>query len=145
MREVLRDEVHFARALGLEELCVANHFVQRERAVLSAHERDRAESASVVAPFADLEVADVRHLAGEKPDAGMHDWLIVDEAARLELEELGLAYDVVQGERSMLAAHERDRAEGTPVVASLADLEVPHVQSVADGQPVTGEIGRAHV
>ena len=60
MREILRDEIDLARALRLEQLRLANDLVERERAMLAAHERNRAERAAVVAAFADLEVADVR-------------------------------------------------------------------------------------
>ena len=60
VREVLRDEIHLARALRLEQLRFAHDLVERERAVLAAHERNRAERAAVIAPFADLEIANVR-------------------------------------------------------------------------------------
>ena len=60
VREILRDEVHLARALRLEQLRFAHDLVERERAMLAAHERDRAERAAVVAPLAHLQVADVR-------------------------------------------------------------------------------------
>ena len=85
VREILRDEIHLARALRLEQLRLAHHLVERERAMLAAHERNRAERAAVVAPFAHLEVADVRRVAGEEPHAGMDRRHVVDQAARLEL------------------------------------------------------------
>ena len=51
----------------------------------------------------------------------------IELARSLKLQELRLAHDLVEGERSVLAAHERNCAEGTAVVASLADLHVPDV------------------
>ena len=71
VREILRDEIDLARALRLEQLRLAHDLVERERAVLAAHERNRAERAAVIAPFADLEVAHVRQVAGEEAHAGM--------------------------------------------------------------------------
>ena len=87
MREVLRDEVDLARALQLEQLRLAHDFVERERAVLAAHERDRAERAAVVAAFADLEVAHVRQVARVEAHARMRDErrLGIEHAAREQL------------------------------------------------------------
>src|SRR6185437_16478845 len=88
MREVLRDEVYLARALELEQLRLAHDFIERERAMLAAHERDRAERASVIAPLAHLEVSHVTEVAGVEPHAGVqrHRRVRVEHAA---LEQLG--------------------------------------------------------
>ena len=58
----------------------------------------------------------------------------VDLARALHLEQLRLAHDLVERERAVPAAHERDGAEGAAVVAPLADLEVAHVRRVAGVQ-----------
>jgi hypothetical protein len=57
--EVLRDEVHLARALKLEQLRLPNDVGQRERPMPAAHQWDGAEGAAVVAALADLQVANV--------------------------------------------------------------------------------------
>ena len=72
VREILRDEIDLARALRLEQLRLAHDVVERERAMLAAHQRNRAERAPVVASLADLEIAHVREPADElraRPDA----------------------------------------------------------------------------
>src|SRR2546430_2019052 len=63
MREILRDEIQLAGSLHLEELCFTNKLAEREGAVLAAHERNGAECAAVIAPFADLHVAHVWQVA----------------------------------------------------------------------------------
>src|SRR3954471_11753510 len=50
-----------------------------------AHERDRAERTPVIAPFADLEVPDVRQLTGEQTHARVRDRRIVEQPALDEL------------------------------------------------------------
>ena len=82
--KVLRHEVHFARALHLEQLRLAYHVLGAERAMLAAHERDGAEGAAVVAALADLEVAHVRAFAHRQPVAGMQQKLAADQTARLQ-------------------------------------------------------------
>src|SRR5512138_1394676 len=69
--KILRDEVDFARSLELEELRLAHYFVTRERAVFAAHQRNCAERAPVIATFADLEITDVREVAGVNANARM--------------------------------------------------------------------------
>ena len=71
MAQVLRDEVDLLRPLGLQRLRLAHQPLERLGAVLAAHQRDRAERAGVIAPFGDLEVADVVGAAQELADAGM--------------------------------------------------------------------------
>ena len=80
VRQVLRDEVDLARALQLEQLRLAHDVVERERAVLAAHQRDGAEGAAVVAALADLEVAHVRRVARVLAHAGMRVDRIADAA-----------------------------------------------------------------
>src|SRR4029079_10292358 len=72
MREILGDEVELAHTLRLEELRLPHDVIERERAVFPAHQRDRAERASVVAPFADFEIANVAQPAGKESDTRMH-------------------------------------------------------------------------
>ena len=66
MGQVLRHEIHLARALHLQQLRFFHQVVERERPVLAAHERNGAERTPVVAPFGDLEVAHVRQVAAEQ-------------------------------------------------------------------------------
>jgi hypothetical protein len=54
----------------------------------------------------------------------------IDLPRSLCLEQLRLAHDLVEAERPVAAAHERNRAEGAAVVAALADLEIPHVRQL---------------
>ena len=69
----------------------------------------------------------------------------VDLARALQLEELRLAHDVIERERAMPAAHERDRAERAAVVAAFADLEVADVRQVARVEPDAGMHQRRRV
>jgi hypothetical protein len=59
-------------------------------------------------------------------------------ARSLQLQQLRLAHHLVHRERAVLAAHERDGAERTSVIASLAHLEVADVPQVADEEPLAG-------
>ncbi len=67
--------------------------------MLAAHERDGAERASVIASFADLEIAHVWELAGIHPNAGVLHPRSADQAPRLErrneLAHLGRAEEEV--------------------------------------------------
>ena len=83
--QVLRHEVDLARALHLEQLRLADDVVERERAVLAAHQRDGAERAAVVASFADLEVAHPGRVAGVEPHAGVQRLGVADQPARVQL------------------------------------------------------------
>jgi len=60
-----------ARALGLEKLSLTHNFVAREGAMLTAHQRDCAECASVIASFADFQVADMRKISRINANTGM--------------------------------------------------------------------------
>ncbi len=71
MREILRDEVQLTRSLQLEQLRFADYFVEGEGAMLSPHQWNRAEGATVIAPFADLHVANVRKISRVKPNTGV--------------------------------------------------------------------------
>ena len=84
MGKVLRHEIDLARALRFEQLRVANHLVQRERAMLATHERNGAEGTSMVAAFAHLEVANVWRVAGEETHAGVDRRHVVDQPAGLQ-------------------------------------------------------------
>src|SRR4029079_10706577 len=84
VREILRDEVHLARTLRLEKLCLAYQFIERERTVLAAHQRDRTEGAAVVAPLAHLQIANVRIVGGGEEQPGWDPRLVVDQSPCLE-------------------------------------------------------------
>jgi len=60
VREILRHEVDLFRSLQLEKLSLANDFIAKERAVLPAHQRNRAERTPVITTLAHLEVSHVR-------------------------------------------------------------------------------------
>ena len=59
-------------------------------------------------------------------------------AGALHFEQLRFADQVIERERPMLAAHERNGTERTPVVAPLGDLEVAHMRQVAAEQAHAG-------
>jgi len=72
----------------------SGHKVECERAMATAHEWNRAERATVVAAFADLEVADVREVTRVESDAGVNErWCVVKESTRRHFadEPVGLA------------------------------------------------------
>ena len=52
-------------------------------------------------------------------------------ARPLELEQLRLTNDFVDGERAVLTAHQWNCAEGAAVVAAFADLHVPDVRKIS--------------
>jgi hypothetical protein len=59
----------------------------------------------------------------------------VQLARTLRLEQLRLADDVGEGEGAMPAAHQGNGAEGAPVVAPFADLQIAHVRQLAREPP----------
>src|SRR5436309_2553148 len=85
MGQVLRDEIDLDGALRLEELRLSYDIRQCERSVPSAHERNRTERATVIAPFTDLEVANVGQISREEPDSRMNRRHIVDQPALVKL------------------------------------------------------------
>src|SRR5215203_6578548 len=72
MREVLRNKIYFTCALHFEQLCLANQLTECKRAVLPAHQGNRAKCTAVIATFADLEVANMRKIARIDAYARMH-------------------------------------------------------------------------
>jgi hypothetical protein len=62
-----------------------HQLIEREGAMAAAHERDRAERAPVIAPLTDLEIANVRKVAGIEPHARVFHRRIAKHAAALEL------------------------------------------------------------
>ena len=81
MAKVLRDEVDLPGALGLELLGLAHQALERLRAVLPAHQRDRAEGTGVVAPFRDLQIAHVRRAPEKAADARVARRRVRDETS----------------------------------------------------------------
>ena len=61
----------------------------------------------------------------------------VDLDRTLRLEELSFPDELTEPERAVPAAHQRNRAERTAVVASLAHFEIAHVRQVAREEPYT--------
>ena len=86
MPQVLRDEVQLASALCLEELRLAHHIIERERSMFPPHQGNRTKRTSVIAPFADLQVSDMREVPGVEPHTGMRlrSGLITQQPAVLE-------------------------------------------------------------
>ena len=81
MRQVLRHQIDLPRPLYFQQLRLAHQLVQREGTVLPAHERDRAKRTAVITSFTDLEIAHVRRIAAEYPDAWMLQQLAADQTA----------------------------------------------------------------
>ena len=48
-------------------------------------------------------------------------------ARTLQLQQLRFAHQIVQRERAMFAAHERNRTKRAAVIAPFADFQIPHV------------------
>src|SRR6266550_6733855 len=110
--------------------------------MLAAHEWDRAEGASVVAAFTDLEVAHMRQSAGEHADARMHgrDVAVSDQAARFELgdqpihlgrseKEVDLGESVA--ELAFVPLHHAADADDRPAASVL--LEATRLDKRVDG------------
>src|SRR5262245_35652774 len=92
MRQVLGDEIDLARTLELEQLCLPHDIRQRERTMLAAHQRNRAERAPVIAPFTDLEVADVREVARINANPWMIDEWITDQPSLGQLRNQSIGF-----------------------------------------------------
>ncbi len=70
---VLRHDVELPHAGRRQPLRLAHELLEGLGAMQAAHQRDRAERARVVAPFADLEIRRVRRVAGEDAERPLHE------------------------------------------------------------------------
>ena len=145
MAEVLRHQVDLPRARALQLGGLPHQLLERPGAVRAAHQRDRAEGAGVVAPLADLEIADVRGLAEVVAHAGVTRLARVQETVPDQPRHQ--ARQVLEGEEvvhlgqlglELVAVARDEAADGDHRAAAAALLEARGLEQRLDGLALGG-------